>query len=69
MDAAASLKVNSLAIPAISTGVYQFPAEEAANIAVREIDRILSRKKYPDTVYLVAFSDRQYEIYKKILGQ
>lgn len=69
MEAAASLKVNTLAIPAISTGVYSFPANEAANIAVTEIRRILAKKKYPDTVYLIAFSDRMYELYKKTLGQ
>jgi len=68
MEAAASLKVSTVAIPAISTGVYRFPVEEAAMIAVTEIKRFLAKRRYPDTVYLVAFSDHQYELYKKTLG-
>jgi len=69
MEAASSLKVSTLAIPAISTGVYRFPYEEAALIAVTEIRRFLAKKRYPDTVYLVSFSDYQYELYKKTLSQ
>jgi O-acetyl-ADP-ribose deacetylase (regulator of RNase III) len=69
LTAAASLKVNTLAIPAISTGVYSFPADQAAMIAVTEIRRFLAKRKHPDTVYLVAFSDYQCELYKMTLGQ
>jgi len=37
MDLAASHAVNSIAFPAISTGIYGYPLEEATAIAIREI--------------------------------
>jgi len=69
LKTAGSLKIDTLAIPAISTGVYRFPAKEAAMVAITEVRRYLERKKSPDTVYLVAYTDQQYELYKKALEQ
>lgn len=69
MMIAASMKLRSIAFPAISTGVYGFPADQAANIAVTELRRIMEREKYPQTVYLVAFSDEQYDLLNKTLNQ
>ena len=42
LDVAASLKVRSIAFPAISTGVYGFPKERAAKIAVSEASAFMS---------------------------
>jgi O-acetyl-ADP-ribose deacetylase len=69
MEKASELKLETLAFPAISTGVYRFPHEEAALIAITEIRRFLGKKRYPETVYLVAFSDNQYSLYSKILDR
>jgi O-acetyl-ADP-ribose deacetylase (regulator of RNase III) len=69
MEKASALKLETIAFPAISTGVYRFPHEEAAMVAVTEIRRFLNRKRYPETVYLVAFSDEQYSLYMKTLGR
>ncbi len=43
LDVAVSLKVRSIAFPAISTGVYGFPKERAAKIAVSEASAFMSR--------------------------
>ena len=69
MEKAEELKLETLAFPAISTGVYRFPREEAALIAITEIRRFLGKKRYPATVYLVAFSDDQYSLYSKTMGR
>jgi O-acetyl-ADP-ribose deacetylase (regulator of RNase III) len=69
MEKASELKLETIAFPAISTGVYRFPHEEAAGIAITEIRRFLNRQKHPETVYLVAFSDEQYSLYMKTLGR
>lgn len=68
MRIAKEKKISSLAFPAISTGIYGFPAEQAAFIAVTELKRILLGEKYPGLVYLVAFSEQQCELYKKFLN-
>jgi len=52
------LGARTIAFPAIATGVYGFPASEAARIAVRTIR---STATAIDTVYLVAFDTDTYD--------
>ena len=47
--------LRSIAFPAISCGVYRFPPERAATIAVREIRQLLSRGTSIERIVLVAF--------------
>lgn len=62
-------KIKSIAFPAISTGVYGFPKDLAALIAVNETRRFLSKKSHPEKVIFVAHDDESYEIYRKLLDQ
>jgi len=52
---AASEQIRSIAFPAISTGIYGFPPDRAARIALREIRAFLAQHDLPDSVTLVAF--------------
>jgi O-acetyl-ADP-ribose deacetylase (regulator of RNase III) len=47
----------SIAFPAISTGIYGYPRDDAARIAVREIASWLDAHDGPTQVVLSAFSD------------
>ncbi len=47
--------LRSIAFPAISCGVYHFPIEQAAQIAVREIKDFLANHLLPEKVLLVCF--------------
>ena len=49
---AVELGASSIAIPAISTGIYGFPAARAAAVAVAALR---AAPAAPDTIYLVAF--------------
>ena len=51
----------SIAFPAISCGVYGYPIEEAATIAVREVRAFLDAHHRPERVILVAFDQQIYE--------
>ncbi len=62
------LKLKSVAFPGISTGVYGFPKELAALIAISETRRFLKKSKYPDKVIFVAFDKENYRIYESILN-
>lgn len=62
-------RVRGIAFPAISTGIYGFPAEAAAAIAVREARAGLARHPTIETVLLVAFGDRDRAILTGALAQ
>jgi O-acetyl-ADP-ribose deacetylase (regulator of RNase III) len=63
---AAELGARTLAIPAISTGIYGYPAEEAAAIAVRTLRAHDSPAL--DEVLLVAFDDATASRYDRLLA-
>jgi O-acetyl-ADP-ribose deacetylase (regulator of RNase III) len=52
----------SLAIPAISCGVYRFPVREAASIATAEIARARDAGTRLEAITLVAFDAEMFEI-------
>lgn len=62
-------KIKTLAFPAISTGIYGFPKDIAALIAVNETRRFLNKTSYPEKVIFVAHDDVSFEIYRKLLDQ
>jgi O-acetyl-ADP-ribose deacetylase (regulator of RNase III) len=62
-------KLKTIAFPGISTGVYGFPKDLAAVIAVNETKKFLNKNSYPEKVIFVAFGDDNYETYRKLLDQ
>jgi O-acetyl-ADP-ribose deacetylase (regulator of RNase III) len=58
----------SISFPAISTGVYGYPAEQAAEIAVREARAFLQDKTPIDAVIFVVFDAAAERAYKRLLG-
>ena len=60
--------LRTIAFPAISTGIYGYPKEEATNIACDAvIDMLKQHGDKIDQVWFVCFGDRDYEIYKRVL--
>jgi O-acetyl-ADP-ribose deacetylase (regulator of RNase III) len=55
MDLAQERSLTSLAFPAISCGVYRFPLDRAARIAVRTINERLPHCPALKRIFLVAF--------------
>ncbi|EJL75116.1 O-acetyl-ADP-ribose deacetylase [Chryseobacterium populi] len=64
---AESMNVKIIAIPNISTGIYRFPKELAAEIAVREVGNFQS--KIVEKVIFVCFDEENEEIYKRRLKE
>jgi len=66
---AAELGAQSIAFPAISTGIYGYPVDEAASVAVDAIRTTLSAAPLGiDLVRLVAFDEAAYERYRQLLA-
>lgn len=59
--------VGVLAFPAISTGVYGFPKELAAEIAYGCISSYLAENSLPSTVYLVFFNETDLSIFRSVI--
>jgi O-acetyl-ADP-ribose deacetylase len=62
-------KVKTIAFPGISTGVYGFPKDLAALIAVTETRRFLEKNSYPEKVIFVTFNEECYQTYLKLLEE
>jgi O-acetyl-ADP-ribose deacetylase len=61
--------LTSIAFPAISTGVYRYPPDEAAEIAVATARNFTGRPTSLRKIIFCCFSDRDYAIYAKLLGE
>ena len=57
----------TVAFPSISTGVYGYPAEKAAEIAVSAVREALKDLPEPPEVVFCCFSQKSAEIYENIL--
>ncbi|MCX7619398.1 MAG: macro domain-containing protein [Acidimicrobiales bacterium] len=66
MEAAVAVGARSIAFPAISTGVFGFPPERAACIAVATVKSTSIPEL--DRVILVAFDDPTYGYYRRLLA-
>jgi O-acetyl-ADP-ribose deacetylase len=60
--------VKTIAFPNISTGVYSFPKEKAAKIAIETVTKFLSENDQVIEVYFVCFDQENYELYKRLLS-
>ncbi len=69
LDLAQRNSVGSTAFCCISTGVFGYPAEQAARVAVQTVRDWLSRTGADMKVIFNVFSQRDYDIYSGILGQ
>ncbi|MBR4284298.1 MAG: O-acetyl-ADP-ribose deacetylase [Anaerotignum sp.] len=61
--------VKTIAFPSISTGVYRFPVEQAAKIAVGEILNGLNNDDAIEQVTIVCFDDKTKEFYLDALAE
>ncbi|MFH1619876.1 MAG: O-acetyl-ADP-ribose deacetylase [bacterium] len=66
LELAFQKSARSIAFPAISTGVYRFPPDRAARIAVSEAHAFLQKHPEMETVF-VCFSQETLSCYKSLL--
>ena len=66
LEIAVKSEIRSIAFCCISTGVFGFPHNEAAEIAVSTVRKFL--KNYDLKIIFNVFLEEDYEIYKQLLG-
>lgn len=67
IEVADEIGARSIAFPAISTGVYGYPREEAANVAVSTLQAMIERTEV-GLVRLMAFDGETLRLYESMLG-
>lgn len=68
LDLAADHHLRSVAFPCISTGIYGYPIEAAAEIAVHTVKAELARHPGIELVRFVCFSEADLEVYRRIMA-
>ncbi len=64
---AKQLNVKSIAFPNISTGVYGYPKEEAAHVALEALGQALQEPGSIEKVVVVCFDEENYDLYRALL--
>ena len=67
LEVASELDCTTVAFPAISTGIYRFPVDRAASIALRTTVEELERRPQIERVTFVLFSDEHYRVFERAL--
>jgi O-acetyl-ADP-ribose deacetylase (regulator of RNase III) len=61
--------IDSVAFPAISTGVFGYPVEEAARVALGTVVEETERLKSVRLLRFVLFGEEDLEIYERVLSE
>lgn len=61
-------EIETIAFPNISTGVYSFPKDKAAEIALNTVSEFLLQNGNLKLVYFVCYDDENYAIYNKLIS-
>ena len=68
LEVAQSVQARSIAFPCISTGVYRYPAEDAARIAVDIGRAVAADMPGIESIVFCCFSDADLAIYQRLLA-
>lgn len=60
--------VKTIAFPNISTGIYHFPKDKAASIAVNTAQHFLKENILPEEIIFVCFDEENLLIYQQLLS-
>ncbi len=69
LDIAVQNEIQSIAFCCISTGVFCFPAQQAAEIAVKTVSTFLKNNNCDLKVIFNVFTDKDLEIYQQLLNK
>ena len=62
-------KIATIAFVAISTGIFGFPVEEAADVAFKTVLNMIPRLLYVKRIRFVLYDEESLDIHKKVLAR
>jgi O-acetyl-ADP-ribose deacetylase (regulator of RNase III) len=69
LDLAKKNQAQSIAFPNISTGVYDFPKQRAAEIAIATVRDFLINNTNPESIIFCCFDQENFLLYQHLLNQ
>ncbi|PDS22753.1 O-acetyl-ADP-ribose deacetylase [Flavobacterium branchiophilum] len=66
LELAVSNNIKTIAFPNISTGIYHFPKDKAAEIAINTVTNFIQKDKIEEVIF-VCFDEENFNIYKEVL--
>lgn len=69
LELAEEHRLKSVAFCCISTGEFHFPQDRAAEIAVQVVSEFLTDERHVQKVIFNVFTEKDYVIYQKLLGE
>ncbi|GEM56669.1 O-acetyl-ADP-ribose deacetylase [Flavobacterium branchiophilum NBRC 15030 = ATCC 35035] len=66
LELAVSNHIKTIAFPNISTGIYHFPKDKAAKIAINTVSNFIQKDKIEEVIF-VCFDEENFNIYKEVL--
>ena len=60
--------LKTIAFPSISTGVYGYPVEKAAKVALHEINVFLKENLFIENISIICFGNNVFSVYKNELN-
>jgi O-acetyl-ADP-ribose deacetylase (regulator of RNase III) len=69
LEAAADLGCQSIAFPAISTGVYRFPVARAAPIVLQVACQFLLQNRTPQDIRWILFNKSHWQVFQQTLQE
>ncbi|CAG5067304.1 O-acetyl-ADP-ribose deacetylase [Dyadobacter sp. CECT 9623] len=61
-------QIKTIAFPNISTGIYHFPKQKAAEIAVKTVKDFLAASDVVEKVIFVCYDEENFKIYERVIG-
>jgi O-acetyl-ADP-ribose deacetylase (regulator of RNase III) len=68
LEIALSHDCRTVAFPAISTGIYGYPKDQATGIAIGTLVGFLDENAVPETVTFCCFDDQTAELYRRAVA-
>jgi O-acetyl-ADP-ribose deacetylase (regulator of RNase III) len=69
LELAEEKQISSIAFPAISTGIFEYPVEDAAKVAFTKIIESISSLKHLKNIIFVLYSEKDLNVHKRVLEQ
>ena len=68
LQLAQDYQLTSIAFPNISTGIYHYPKEKAAEIATKTVREFLASHNQPSEIIFACFDEENYSLYRRLLN-